>query len=49
MQNTVTLTGKQKLKKFLDIREAGAENPALKRQLEHVVAEPYRQHTFRVS
>ena len=33
----------EKLKKFLDIREAGAENPALKRQLEHVVAEPYRQ------
>lgn len=33
----------EKLKKFLDIREAGEDNPALKRQLEHVVAEPYRQ------
>ena len=33
----------EKLKKFLDIREAGADNPALKRQLEHVVTEPYRQ------
>ncbi len=33
----------EKLRKFLDIRETGADNPALKRQLEHVVTEPYRQ------
>ena len=32
-----------RLKKFLKLQEAGEENPALQRQLEHVVTEPYRQ------
>ena len=32
-----------RLKKFLKLQEAGEENPALQRQLEHVVKEKYRQ------
>lgn len=32
-----------KIRRFLNLQESGEENPALQRQVEHVVAEPYRQ------
>ena len=33
----------EKLRLFLRLRESGEDNPALRRQLEHVLTEPYRQ------